>query len=133
MSYIVEQQISNHPLFSDVERTVRVHLQMANSNAKIFEFHFDVKYEKNAEDVSGDFTQKVTSIRTDDKTKLLKRDENNQPIPNPEWDGESEDEYDKFLWDYGWDKIIELINQETKIADLLRFYILINDSEGYFD
>ena len=130
---ILEQKISNHPIFTDVERTVLVTREVADAESKSFEIHFRVKFEKNGHDVSSEMNSKRGVIRTDAETKLLRRDENNNPIPNPEWDGVSGDEYDQFLWEYGWNRIMELINQETKIADLLRFYILINDSEGYFD
>lgn len=132
---ILTQQISNHPVFTDVERYVDVTLQSANSKAKRFEFWFEVRFIRDGEDVTQHFSQpSTTSIFTDDKTKLLLRDpETFEPIPNPEWDGVSDDEYDMYLWVYGWYFIMDLINQPTNIAETIRQYILLNDSEGFFN
>lgn len=139
-SQILTQQISNHPVFSDVERFVDVTLQQANSNAQKFEFWFTVRYMKDSIDVSGIFKQPSrNSIYTDASTKQLVRDSLFNPIPNPEFDPDSftvdspATEYDMYLWVYGWDMIMTLINQPTNISAMIRQYILINDEENFFD
>lgn len=131
---ILTQQISNHPLFPDVERHVDVTLQQANSNNKTFEFWFNIRYIKDDEDISAHFSQPLTNrIKTDNNTRQLIRDEDFNPIPNPDWDGVSEDEYDIYLSTDGWTLITTLINQPTNIAELIRQYIIYNDSVGFFN
>lgn len=131
---ILTQQISNHPIFPDVERYVDVTMQTANAGAEVFEFWYQVRYERDGTDVTTYFQQPTNQkISTDQTKKILLRDSLFQPIPNPEWDGISEDDYDKYLWVTGWELIMTLINQPTNISEMIRQYILLNDEEDYFD
>lgn len=131
---ILTQQISNHPIFPDVERYVDVTMQTANAGAKVFEFWYEVRYERDGVDVTAYFQQpSQQKISTDSTKKILLRDSLFNPIPNPDYDSISTDEYDLYLWVDGWTMIMTLINQPTNISDMIRQYILINDEEEYFD
>lgn len=132
---LLTEQISNHPIFTNVERFVNVTLQQANSNNKTFEFWYDVTYKLDEEDITPTISQpSINRIFTDANTKLLMRNPTTfEPIENTEWDGISEDDYDKYLWYYGWDAITNMINTETNIANMIRQYILLNDTENYFN
>ena len=131
---ILTQQISNHPIFPDVERYIDVTMQTANAGAEVFEFWYQIRYIKDDTDITGTLQQPTNQkISTDQTKKILLRDSLFNPIPNPEWDGISEDEYDMYLWVTGWELIMTLINQPTNISNMIRQYILINDEEEYFD
>lgn len=131
---ILSVKISNHPTFAEVERYCNVTLQMANSNARRFEFWFEISFIYGDIDISNSLPQpKNNHIFTDENKKQTLYDSVGIPIPNPEWDGISEDWYDMYMWVDGWTLISTLINQPTNIVELIEMYILINDSEGYFD
>lgn len=141
---IIEQQISNHPLFPDVERIVGVYSQQTDSDSETFMFNFKIKYTKGGIDISNQFIQRAKSIFTSNGNKLLRRNEFFQPIPNSNYNPEEvlydetgvereATEYDMYLWSPGWDYIVELMNTEINIANLIRAYVLLNDSEQYFD
>lgn len=146
-NYIVKEKISNHPLFQDTERFVCVYKQTSDAMRKEFVMHFLIKYVKDGVDITNDIIQKRNTIKTDAQTKLLLRDEENCPIPNPEFvepvqeydDDENPlplatyDEYDEFMWAYGWDVVMSMINQPTNVVDLIKFYVHLNDTENYFD
>lgn len=134
MEPILTQKITDHPLFEGVERYVDVTMQSANSNSKTFDFWYQVRYIRGEEDITNTLQQpSQNKISTDSTKKILLRDEEFNPIPNPEWDGVSEDDYDKYLWVTGWELITILIDMPTNISETIRQYILINDEEGYFD
>lgn len=134
MNPILTEKISNHPHFPDVERYVDVTMQAANSNAQTFEFWYNIRYLRDGEDITHTLKQpEHKKIATDNTKKILLRDEDFNPIPNPDWDGVSDDEYDMYLWVYGWDMIMLLINQPTNIVELIKQYIHVNDTERYFD
>lgn len=131
---ILTQKISNHPIFPDVERYVDVTMQTANAGAEVFEFWYQVRYIKDDTDITGTLQQPTNQkISTDQTKKILLRDSLFQPIPNPDWDSISTDDYDMYLWVDGWTLIMTLINQPTNISNMIRQYILINDEEEYFD
>lgn len=131
---ILSVLISNHPIFTDMERIVNVTMQNANSNAKRFEFWYEVEYKRGGVDISSSLPQPTNlNIYTDVNKKQTVYDDIGNPIENPEWDGESEEWYDRYVWINGWDMIKLLINKPTNITNLIEKYVLINDSEGYFD
>lgn len=138
---ILSQKISNHPIFTDVERYVEVTKQHADSEIKEFRFWFTIKYCKEGDDVTFTFKQpSKNTIFTNASILQLVRDPlTYEPVPNPDYNPEdfSEDnpatEYDIYKSINGWDMIVHLINKPTNIAETIRQYILINDQENFFN
>lgn len=156
MEYIVRKQISNHPKFEDVERYVCVYKQESDSISKTFAMYFAIEFIKNGVDISSEFVQKKRVIEASTKTKVLLRDEEGMPIPNPEFEppfytpepipningGEpitfdpiplEYDEYDEYLWVDGWTFISNMFSKPVVINTLIEQYITINDLDNYFD
>ena len=136
---LVVTQISNHPAFPSVERFVEVTMQSANSEAKRFEFWYKVRYMLKEDDISNIIRQPINRSIFIFYTKkiLLRNPKTFEPIENPDYDAKTFEgevnEYDVYLWNYGWDIISHLINQPTNIVELIENYILLNDLENYFD
>lgn len=129
------QKISNSPIFPEVERFVLVNLQLANSNSKTFEFYFTIGFIKDGVNVTNSMAQPTKNIiYTDSTIKQLIRDVDTfEPIPNPEWDGESQDEYDMYLWEYGWTMIKRWLKNDIVIEQAIKNYVAYNDLENFFD
>lgn len=138
---ITIQQISNHPLFPNVERYVLVNLQLANSNAKTFEFWFSIGYIQEGVNVTSNLAQPSnTRIYTDSNIKqLLRNPLTFEPLDKPDYNEEdyNEDnpatEYDMYQWEYGWDMVMRFFKDEIIIDDVLKKYIIVNDVDGFFN
>lgn len=132
--YEITQRISNHPILTDVERYVNVTLQQTNFLSNSFEFWYNIDYKQGDILITDLISQpKTKSLVIDNSIKIFIKDEDGERIENPDWDGISINPYDKYLWQYGWDYIVDTIHNPTIISDKIKQYILINDSQNYFD
>lgn len=135
--YIIVNQISNHPKFTDVIRFVCITRQTLDTQSKRFELNYIVRCFQDEKEVTSEFIQKRNSIIASENTKVALRDEYFEPIPNPQYipsDNPDDDYfYDKYLWQSGWDMIKNSIGNSVVISELVGKYIIINDGDGHFD
>lgn len=135
--YIIVNQISNHPKFTDVIRFVCITQQRLDTQSKRFELNYIVRCFQYGKEVTSEFIQKRNSIIASESTKVALRDEYFEPVPNPQYvpseNPDDDDFYEKYLWQSGWDMIKNLIGNSVVISELVGKYIIINDGDGYFD
>ncbi|PZF73909.1 hypothetical protein [Taibaiella soli] len=132
MKNITTQVISNHPVFTDVVRTVLVDSFQPVASREEFRIVFTLRYEKNGVDITDTMSQPaVNVISANNNINLLLRDEHFNPIPDPNWNGT--DANTEFLTMPGYDFVAQLFDQPISIVDLLKRYILVNDADGFFN
>lgn len=85
MSRIGTQKISNHKVFTDIERTVLIDSFQPVESRQEINIRYLIKYEKEGVDVSHQFKQPDNIIFANNEKLLFVRDENFQPIPNPDF------------------------------------------------
>jgi len=135
--YIIVNQISNHPKFTDVMRFVCITRQSLDTQSKRFELNYVVRCFQDDKEVTSEFAQKRNSIIASENTRVALRDEYFQLVPNPQYipseNPDEDDFYDKYLWHSGWDMIKGLMDNPVVISEKVGQYILVNDGDGYFD
>jgi hypothetical protein len=132
MNSIVEQTISNHPLFPDVQRTVVVDSFQPVASRTEFNIIFSVRYEKNGADITDSIKQPESNvINANNNMRIELRDAQFNPIPNPNWNGQ--DEATRYQTMPGYDYVAQYFNQPISIADFIKAYIQVNDADGFFN
>lgn len=137
---LIKQQISNHNLFTDVERFVEIETFTVNDIEKFVVIKANISYIKNGIDVSASFQREVPKWVVSNKYRIIARDEKLQPIPNPKYEeikdetGKVLNEWDKFLripaFDYFKDVVFE---RGMPLKQAFQSYILLDDSNGSFN
>jgi hypothetical protein len=128
---LTSTKISNHPIFTTVERTVLIDsFQVVDSRKEIF-VYYSIQYTNNGADVSAQFKQKNLPITANNAKSITVRDANMQPVPNPAWDGKTA--ATQFLTKPAYDYLIGYITQAIPVANILNAYITINDQDGFFN
>lgn len=79
---LIEKQISNHPT-TGLERKVEVAGFLANDDTKEVSFFYRIKHELNGNHIPVEVPQKDWKV--DNSYKATVRDENFDPIPNPDY------------------------------------------------
>ncbi len=124
-------KISNHKVFSAVERTVLIDsFQVVDSRKQIF-VYYTLQYIQNGVDVSAQFSKKQLPITANNAKSIIVRDASMQPIPNPHWDGK--DAATQYETKPAYDYLIGYLTQAVPVASILSAYITINDQDGFFD
>ncbi len=136
---LIKQPISNHNLFSDVQRFVEIQRFTVSDIDKTIVIRAIISYMKNGIDVSASFQQEVPSWVIGNHYRIIARDENLQPIPNPEYkeikeDGIIVNESEKFLqipaYDYFKDVVFE---KGLPLKQAFQSYIVLDDQKGRFN
>jgi len=136
----ITQKISNSKIFPDVERTIQIGGVALNFNAKILDIYYRILYTKNDDNISQMFTQQVPDWHIDNAQFIIVRDENFNPIPNPEFveqiheEGNVSNENERFLKTPAFDYLANIITNSSMPLDaILRNYILEEDLDGRFN
>ena len=133
MAIIISQKISNHPLFTGVERFVQVNRIANNADVKQITIDARIVYVQNEVDVTSSFKSEIPNWIISNDYKVKVRDENNQPIPNPEYDSEDEDS-EEFITQPAFDYYHSLVlANEVPLLTLLSTSILNDDEQGAFN
>ncbi|MBB4117854.1 hypothetical protein GGR32_000126 [Mesonia hippocampi] len=140
MKTIISKKISNHKVFTDVERTLHLAGLNVNSDASYIDFFYRLQYLKNGVDVSGNFSKKVPDWRIDNSYHVAVRDENLQPVLNPDFVEETDsegnviNEYERYLtmpaYEYFYSLVLE---QNLSLTAAFENYIALDDANGRFD
>jgi hypothetical protein len=124
-------KISNHKVFPTVERTVLIDsFQVVDSRKEIF-VYYTISYQQNGTDVTAQFSKKQLPITANNAKRIIVRDDNMQPVPDPKWDGK--DPLTQYLTLPGYDYLIQYITKTVPVATILSAYVQINDADGFFD
>lgn len=130
---LVEKQISNHPILG-LKRKVQVIGFNVDDDSKTVSFYHRIKhYSKEDDEVNILIPNKTWQV---DNTYLATvRDEQFQPVSNPNYDEEIEgSEPYQMMPAYDYFKQLTFDNpQPVSISFLLNYYIQDNDSKGFFD
>lgn len=138
---LLQQQISNHPLFPEVQRWVDIIGFSVSDTDKAVAINATLSYKKDEEDVSESFRKEVGSWVISNKYRVAVRDANMQPVENPEFEeitdeetGEVLNEADRYLRMGAYDYFTSLIiDKGLNIATALQAYIAIDDGTGRFN
>ncbi|MDK7675116.1 hypothetical protein QP547_04735 [Weeksella virosa] len=125
MAIIIKQQISNHPIFTDVERFVTITRIANNADVQQITISAHVEYEQNGVDVTSNFRSQIDNWIVGNHYSVQVRDENNEPILN-----ENNEPLTMPAFDYFHSLI--LANQ-VPLLSLLQVYILNDDAKGAFN
>lgn len=133
MAIIIKQQISNHKVFTDVERFVVITRIAENADVQQITIDAHIEYKQLGVDVTSSFKSEIPNWVISNDYKVKVRDENNTPIPNPDHD-ESDPNSEEFLMQPAFDYYHSLIlANEVPLLTLLSTSILNDDEQGAFD
>lgn len=134
MAEIIRQQISNHPVFSDVERFVKINRIAENADVEQITIDAVVEYEKEGVDVTSNFQSKIKNWIVGNHYLVTVRDAENQPVPNPDYNEETNPDVPEFLMMPAFDYFHSLIlANEVPLLTLLAVNILNDDAKGAFN
>lgn len=130
--YFVEQQITNHKLFTDVERYVRITKFIADAELEYIKLEYKIRYVKGEEDITHQFNNSLPTWIVTNATKASMRDAEGNKIPNPDYNPEEEGS-EEFMMMFAYD-YFRLISFDApdpvKLKALMSSYITINDLES---
>lgn len=127
-------KISNHPLFTDVERYFDLHLINVNFISKSLEMVYQLRYVRDGEDITSSLNQPpLPNIVINNNMKIFLLDEDGERIEDEDWDGVSEDDYDKYKWEFGWDLILHTLTNPFITSQRLEQQVMRCDEEGFFN
>lgn len=124
-------KISNHKLFSTVERTVLIDSFHVVDSRKEMSLYYTIAYSLNGTDVSQQFPAHILPLTANNSKSIIVRDDNMQPVQNPQWDGK--DPNTQFLTKPAYDYLVQYVSKSVPISLILQTYIQVNDADGYFD
>ncbi|MDQ8012157.1 MAG: hypothetical protein REI96_06905 [Flavobacterium nitrogenifigens] len=137
---MLQQKISNNTQFKEVERTIQIAGIALNFDAQLLDIYYRINYFKNSTDLSQMFSRQVPEWHIDNNQRILVRDENFNPIPNPEYKEQKDQEgnilndTEKFLTEPAFDYVSNImLNTPAKLSDILRNYIIEQDNDGRFN
>lgn len=134
MAHILRQKISNHPLFEDVERFVVIDRIAENADVAQIVIDARLEYEKDGQDVSSNFKTRIQNWIVGNHYQVVVRDQNNEPIPNPEYDPEENPDVSEFLTMPAFDYFHSLIlANQVPLITLLSINVLNDDEKGAFN
>lgn len=132
-SYFIEQDITNHPVFEDVTRKVRITSFEANASASTLKLGYQIVYMRDSVDVSSLFNRQLPQWVITNSYKVFVRDSEGNKIPNPDYDAE-DPESEEFLMQWGFDYFREISFDSpdpVRLKQLMSTYILIDDLENH--
>lgn len=132
-SYFIEQDITNHPVFEDVTRKVRITSFEANASSSTLKLGYQIVYMRDSVDVSGMFNRQLPQWVITNSYKVFVRDSEGNVIPNPDYDAE-DPESEEFLMQWGFDYFREISFDSpdpVRLKQLMSTYILIDDLENH--
>lgn len=134
MAEIIRQKISNHPVFTDVERFVKINRIAENADVRQITIDAVVEYEKDGVDVTSNFQSKIPNWIVGNHYLVTVRDSENNPVPNPDYDEETNPDVPEFLMMPAFDYFHSLIlANEVPLLTLLSVNILNDDAVGAFN
>jgi hypothetical protein len=137
---MIKQKISDHPVLTGIERTVEVVGFTLNSDLKIIDFFYRINYEKEGQDMSDLISPRVPDWRMDNSINILVRDQNFNPVPNPDYI-EEKDELgnvingeNRFIKMPAFDYTSGLMLESTaQLRVIMSLYITERDNDGLFN
>ena len=130
-----EIKISNHKVFTDVERFLQIMFPMPNSYDETFEIMYLIKHIKNGKDVTNEFSQVFPQWKLSNNELMMERDPATKlPIPNPDYNPEDENPSNEFLMQPAFNYLIYLVYEVGMPLPLLfQMYVPEEDADGRFD
>ncbi|WP_343697123.1 hypothetical protein [Flavobacterium sp.] len=137
---MLQQKISNNSLFANVERTIQIAGLSINFDSKLLDIYYRINYLKNNENISHMFSQNTPLWHIDNEQRILVRDENFEPILNPEFQEQKNEfgniinENERFLTEPAFDYVSNImLNTPMMLSDILKKYITEQDNDKRFD
>ncbi len=130
---LVKQKISNHNEFAEVEREVSIVGFSADDENKRIQIFAKLSYERNGKDVTKMLKSDLPDWVISNDYSVVVRDENLQPVQNPKWKEEN-DEENKYLTCPAYDYFVDLVfNKGLNIKIALQSYVILDDERGAFN
>jgi hypothetical protein len=137
---MIKQKISDHPVLMGIERIVEIVGFMLNSDLKIIDFFYRINYEKEGQDMSDLISPRVPDWRMDNSINILARDQNFNPIENPDFieekdeEGNVMNEENRFIKIPAFDYTSGLMLESTaQLRVIMSLYITERDNDGLFN
>lgn len=134
------QQISNSPIFPEIEREINIISFIPNSDSSTFDIYYRISYYKDEQDVSSMFNAHVPVWHIDNSKNMMVRDANFRPIYNPDFveerdqDGNIINENERFKTMPAYDYIIKMmLEMNIPIKSIISAYIAEEDRDGRFN
>ena len=130
-----EIQISNHKVFTDVERFLQIMFPQPNSYDETFEIMYLIKHVKNGVDVTNEFSQVFPQWKLSNNELIMERNlETGLPIPNPDYNPEDKNPSNEFLMQPAFNYLIHLVYEVgVPLPELFKMYVPEEDADGRFD
>lgn len=138
MKVIVEQQISNHPVFTNIVRKVIItELAIQPRYEQIYIEAYKKFIDENGVDVSKEFNTEIKNWMVTNNDFTTVRDAQGVPVPNPNYDPElpESDNNQQYLKERSFDYFFAMLTNENAPSPvkLLKSHIYFNDQIKFFD
>jgi hypothetical protein len=137
---LIIQKISNHPNLKEIERTINIVGINMNSDAATFDIYYRIVYAMNGQDMSNMFNVQVPNWHIDNTQRMMVRDENFKPIPNPDFveqkneEGNVINEIERYVTMPAFDYVKMLImDMDISIKTIISAYLTEEDKDGRFN
>lgn len=137
MTTKITQPISNSNSFPDIERTIEIAGMSMNFDLQTLDLFCRIIYKKDGQDISRMFGgQIVPSLHINNTRRIVIRDVNLNPVPNPDFVEKTNDEGlvlnqdERFITKPAFDYFLSLLEQ---LKDAVKHYAITEDQEGRFN
>jgi len=136
----ITQKISNSKILPDFDRTIEIAGVHLNLDRSTFDLSYRIIFEKDGQDVSTMFNQRIPDWHVDNSIMMIVRDENFEPILNQNFVEEKDEqgniinESDRFFKKTAFDYLQTIIlDSPVNLRDILKGYIIAEDADGRFN
>jgi hypothetical protein len=137
---LISQQISNSKNFTEVKRIINIVGINMNSDSATLELYYRIAYSKEGMDVSHLFNPQVPNWHIVNSQLMRCRDENFQPIPNPDFVEQKDEngiiinEAERYVTMPAFDYIkMLMLDMNVPMKAIISAYIAEEDKSGRFN
>lgn len=137
MTTKITQPISNCNSFPDIERTIEIAGMSMNFDLQTLDLFCRIIYKKDGQDISRMFGgQIVPPLHINNTRRIVMRDVNLNPVPNPDFVEKTNDgglvlnQDERFITKPAFDYFLSLLVQ---LKDAVKHYAIAEDQEGRFN
>lgn len=133
---LILEDLGNHPDFEGVTVELDLRGLFLNLDAEVLDLPYVLRYFKNGVDISEKFTKVVPTWDVRNNQLMMVRDENFQPIPNPDYVEKLDDEgnvinaEEMFIRQPAFTYMATVI--EALLGNMVRAYIAEEHQDGKF-
>ena len=133
---LILEDLGEHPIFEGVRVKIDIRGLLLNLDTEVLELPYTLRYFKDGVEVTDRFTKLVPNWEIRNSHLIMVRDENFQPIPNPDYeetkdkDGNVTNAEEKFIRQPAFDYMANIF--KLLMGDMLKGYIHEEHQDGKF-